>query len=236
VKFTNLEFDLVNNIFNNVKNKNLVKDFIMELQNHLENSMSKSNYVNIEKEDISLVNSIHNGNKIIAKYRDKMNIERSNILNSYSKKTLDKGEMYYIYSKNSRIEEFYNLCICEEGKSHIVIEENRSKLPSGVEIGSVLRKNGDVYVLDSEATKELEEEIYKMEEMLLEKQIEFLNNKRIEGHIYEIAENGGDRAWLFDITNNSNEGVEEIDFPIGLLQEAKEGDKFIYKNGEYKEY
>lgn len=51
-----------------------------------------------------------------------------------------------------------------------------------------------------------------------------------------MSEKGGDRAWLFDITSGSNEGVEEIDFPQELLQDAKERDLFIYKNGEYQKY
>lgn len=54
----------------------------------------------------------------------------------------------------------------------------------------------------------------------------------MEGHIYEMSENNGDRAWLFDITSGSNEGVEEIDFDIDLLKTSKEGDLFIYKNGK----
>jgi len=228
-----LNLDLINNIFNDVKNNKFVQDFIKELQNYLENSISKSNYANTRKEDISLLNPIYNENKIIAKYRDKMYIERSNILNNYAKQTSDKGEMYYIYSKNSRLEDGYNLCICEEGKSHVVIEESKSKLPSGAEIGSVLRKADEGYVLDNEATKDIEEEICKMMDTLLDEQTEFLESNRLEGHIYEMSENGGDRAWLFDITNNSNEGVEEIDFPEELLKNTKEGDKFIYKNGEY---
>ena len=58
----------------------------------------------------------------------------------------------------------------------------------------------------------------------------------MEGHIYEMSENNGDRAWLFDITSGSNEGVEEIDFDIDLLKTSKEGDLFIYKNGKYQKY
>lgn len=73
-----------------------------------------------------------------------------------------------------------------------------------------------------------------MKTELLKEQTEYLKSKRMEGHIYEMSENNGDRAWLFDITSGSNEGVEEIDFDIDLLKTSKEGDLFIYKMGNIK--
>ena len=218
-----MNFGLENNIANKIKNNKLVQNFIKELQNYFE-----SNFGNNEKEDIQFTNLTHNGNKIIIKYRDKMLKGREKILIDYANKTLDKGQMYYIYSKNKN---GYNLWLCEEEKSHNIIEE--SKLPKNVKIGSVLRKIGDDYILDEKATKEVAEEIYNMKDALFKEQTEFLRSKRIEGHIYEMAENGGDRAWLFDITNNSNEGIEEINFPEELLKNSKEGDLFVYKDGSY---
>ena len=217
-----MKLDLINGIANNTK---FVQDFIKELQDYLE-----------RKEDISLINPIHKGNKIITEFRDKMYIERSKILNDYAKQTIDKGQMYYIYDKNSKLEYVYNLCICEDEKSHIIIESNRNILPNDAKMGSILRKLKDSYILDNEATKDISERIEKMKDELLEKQTEFLNSKRIEDHIYEVSENGKDRIWLFDITSNSDEALEEIDFPKELLQNAKVGDLFIYKNGEYKQY
>lgn len=217
-----MKLDLINGIANNTK---FVQDFIKELQDYLE-----------RKEDISLINPIHKGNKIITEFRDKMYIERSKILNDYAKQTIDKGQMYYIYDKNSKLEYVYNLCICEDEKSHIIIEANRNILPNDAKMGSILRKLKDSYTLDNEATKDISERIEKMKDELLEKQTEFLNSKRIEDHIYEVSENGKDRIWLFDITSNSDEALEEIDFPKELLQNAKVGDLFIYKNGEYKQY
>lgn len=217
-----MKLDLNNDIANNT---NLVRNFIKELQDYLE-----------RKVDISLINPTHNGNKIITEFRDKMYIQRRKILNDYAKQTIDKGQMYYIYDKNSKLEDGYNLCICEEEKSHIIIEANSNILPNGATIGSVLRKFEGNYILDNEATKDVSERIEKMKDELLKKQTEFFNRKRIEDHIYEVSEKGNDRVWIFDITNNSDEALEEIDFPKELLQNAKVGDLFIYKKGEYKQY
>lgn len=94
-----MNLDLVNNLVNDVKNNKFVQNFIKELRNYLENSISENSYVNSKREDIPLVNTTHNVNKIITKYRDQMLIERANILEKYAKQTLNKGEMYYIYSK-----------------------------------------------------------------------------------------------------------------------------------------
>ena len=82
----------------------------------------------------------------------------------------------------------YNLCICEEGKSHTVVKTDRSNLPNGAKIGSVLRKSEEGYTLDEEATKEIAKEIDNMKSKLLKEQMEFLESKRIEGHIYEMSE------------------------------------------------
>ena len=93
--------------------------------------------------------------------------------------------------------------------------------------------------LSNEATEEISQEIYNMKCEILEEQNQFLESKRIEGHIYEMGENDGDRAWLYDVTNgNSNgiEGVEEIDFSKELLKDGIEGDLFIYENGKYQKH
>lgn len=225
-----MNLDLVNKLFNNANNKS-TQSFITELRKYLEKNMS-----GIKKEEIPLLDTSFNGNKITTKFRDKMLLERRRILNDYARNTLNKGEMYYIYSKNSKMEDGYNLCICKEDKSHLVIEEEASNLPEGVEIGSVLRKTLMGYIIDEEATSKISEEIENMKGRILEEQTEFLSSNRIEGHVYEMSEKDLDRAWLFDITNNSSEGIEEIDFPQDLLEDSQEGDLFIYKEGEYQKY
>ena len=64
-----------------------------------------------------------------------------------------------------------------------------------------------------------------------------LFSKRIDGHTYEASEKYNERIWLYDLNNSSDDGiigVEEVDFPQDLYETAKQGDLFIYKNGEYK--
>ena len=221
-----MNLDLINKLFNDVRNKG-IQNFIEELQNYMENT---------KKEGNSMLDISFNGTKITTKFRDKMLLERKIVLNDYANNTMEKGEMYYIYSKNSQMENGYNLCICNEDKSSIVIEEIADNLPNGAVTGSVLRKNEGRYILDEEATGVIEEKIENLKARILEEQKEFLSSNRIEGHIYELSEKNEDRVWLFDVTKNAQEGIEEIEFPEELLNEAKEGDLFIFKEGEYKKY
>ena len=225
-----MELNLNNNIFNNANENAFIKHLIEELKNYLDNNKISNNIIE-NKED----NLLKNGEEeMITTYRDKMNIERNKILNNYANKTSSKGQMYYIYSENSKTQDAYNICICEEGKSHNVIEINKKELPDGAEVGSVLRKKGQNYTIDIEATKDISEELSNLKSKVLKEQDIYLLSQRKEGHVYELSEKSDDRAWLFDITENREEALEEIEFPIELLQNAHEGDKFVYKKGKYK--
>ena len=103
--------------------------------------------------------------------------------------------------------------------------------------GSVLRKQDIGFVLDNEGTKSVGREINTMIRQKIEEQHEYLDSKRIEGHTYEVGEKYDGRIWLYDrdnVTNGGIDGIEEIEFPKELYQDAKEGDLFTYQNGEYR--
>lgn len=233
-----MNLDLVNNLFNNLKENKFVQNFMEELSDYLENNITNNsktlntNYEwnNLFSDDLTLY-----GNKIIAKYRDEILTARSNILQNYAENTKNIGDMYYIYGENEMSS--YNLCICETEKSHEVITKNIEELPKGANLGSVLRKQGDEFILDTEATQVVEEKINTMIKEKIEEQNQYLDSKRIEGHIYEVGEKYSGRIWLYDLNNvvgGGMEGIEEIEFPKDLYEIAKEGDVFVYKNGEYK--
>jgi len=174
---------------------------------------------------------LKNEEKLTTKYRDKLKIEKINILNNYAKQTLDRGTMYYIYSNNSRKVDTYNLTICGEGKSSEIISTSQAELPNGAATGSVLREQNGVYILDNEATELISNQLMQKIEQLLQEQTEELKAYRIEGHSYEIVENIGDRVYLIDITINNGECFEEVEFPI---EQAEEGIVFQYVNEEYR--
>ena len=145
--------------------------------------------------------------------------------------------MYYIYNISENHRNSYNLSNCKAEKSNEVITKQNEELPEGAGLGSVLREKNGTFLLDVETTKNVGEEINEMIQEKLKQQEKYLESKRVEGHVYEVGEKYSGRIWLYDLSNNANggmEGIEEIEFPKDLYQIAKEGDLFIYKNGEYQ--
>lgn len=213
-----------------------------ELSNYLENNISNNSKIytndynlnNLLSDDLTLYDK-----KIITKFRDEMLKERNSILQNYADNTKEKGEMYYIYNRNENKKNSYNLCNCKAEKSHEVITKQIEEIPEDANLGSVLRKQDDKFVLDTDATKFIEKEINMMIQEKIEEQNQYLDSRRIDGHIYEVGEKYSGRIWLYDLNNSVGEGIEgieEIEFPIYLYENAKEGDRFVYKDGEYQMY
>lgn len=69
-----MKLDLFNSLINNAKENNIVQNFIKELGEYLEKIQSGRNQKSILQK---------NEGKITTSYRDKMHIERNNILNEY---------------------------------------------------------------------------------------------------------------------------------------------------------
>ena len=235
-----MNLDLVNGIFNNLKENKFVQNFMKELSNYLEyNNANTSKVLDIDDKwnDLTLDDLTLYGKKIITKFRDEILLQRTNILQNYAENTKEKGEMFYIYDKSENQRNSYNLSYCNMNKSHEILTKSIEELPSCCTLGSVLRKNGENFIIDIEATKEVGREINSMIKEKIEEQKEYLESKRIDGHIYEVGEKYLGRIWLYDLNNVSSggiEGVEEIEFPKDLYEIAKEGDLFVFENGEYK--
>lgn len=168
--------------------------------------------------------------KVITEYRDKIRIERNKILNEYAIQTKDKGEMYYVYDEKDT----FLLCVCDENRSHEVISVEKNNLPDDIEVGSVLRMENDNYILDIQGTNDIKLILDEKTNQLIQEQNEYLKGFRKEGHIYEVSEIGEDRLWLFDLTENSGEEIEEIEIGLEILDSIKPEDKLIYEDGVYK--
>ena len=222
------------NIFNinlNINNKNReeVSEFIKELSDYLE----KENQT-----QVSILEQVQNSEKVTVMYRDKMYIERNKILNNYAKENQDNDTMYYVYNKDLDADT-YQLSICKEDKSNRVIEAKKEELPEGVGVDTVLRKENGKYIVDTRATFIIKKQTEEMVNKLLEEQEKYLQSNRLEGHIYEVGEIEHDRVWLYDITKNDVNGIEaleEIEFPLELLNKINEGNIVTYRNGSYRIY
>jgi len=221
-----LNLDFVNNLFNNLKENKVAIDFMNELSDYLENN----GWNNLLADDLTI-----NDTKIISKYKDNMLKERSNILQDYAENTKEAGEMYYIYNVSENEKNSYN--ISKTDKNHKILTLSIDELPKGTQLGSVLRKQGDKFILDANATRIVGKRINEMIEEQIKKQNQFLKDKRIDGHMYEVEEKDNGRIWLYDLNNIEGGGIEEfeeIEFPKDLYQMSKKGDKFLYKDGGYQ--
>lgn len=221
-----MNLDFVNNLFNNLKENKVAIDFMNELSDYLENN----GWNNLLADDLTI-----NDTKIISKYKDNMLKERANILQDYAENTKEAGEMYYIYNVSENEKNSYN--ISKTDKNHKILTLSIDELPKGTQLGSVLRKQGDKFILDANATRIVGKRINEMIEEQIKKQNQFLKDKRIDGHMYEVEEKDNGRIWLYDLNNIEGGGIEEfeeIEFPKNLYQMSKRGDKFLYKDGEYQ--
>ena len=176
-----LNLNLFNNLINGAKENNVIQSFIKELGEVLENNLGDN-----ERNQDSLVQKILDGRTLTTKYRDKINIQRHDIITNYSKENSEQGEFYYVYSKGA--DNTYGVVMHknEESGSDIWIKE--SQLPKGAVVDSVLRVKNGMFVLDKDVTEEIQEELIEMINRLLEEQANKLESQRVEGHIYEFIE------------------------------------------------
>ena len=235
-----MDIELVNDLLKNLKENKLVQNFIKELSNDLEKNI-ENNQKNLDNSwNNLLVDNLEiNNKKIISKFRNEMLVERANILQNYSQNKKNEGEILYIYNINSNEKDKYNLCNCNQDKSYEVITKKIEELPKDSNLGSIIIKQGEKLILDSEGTKIVTQKINNMIKEKIQEQDKYLDSKRIEGHIYEADEKYLGRILLYDLNNTEGGGreeIEEIEFPNNLYETAKKGDLFIYKNGTYQKY
>ena len=177
-----MNLDIFNKIIDSAKENSTVQSFIKELSEFLDNKNSEIGKTDKKIEDVQ--------ENLITRYRDKMKLERYDILSDYAKKTANQGAMYYIFSKNSINEDEYNLAICEEGKSHEILTVNKNELPKDASVNTVLRKYDGEFILDEKTTKSVQAEINNMINNLLKEQ----KGKQFDPNLFEIFESIVDDA------------------------------------------
>ena len=222
-----MNLDLINNLIKSTKENKTIQNFIKELGEFLEN-----NIVNSERNEEPLLQKILDGRPLTTTYRDEINIRRNDIINNYSKEHNEQGELYYVYSKKA--DNTYGIVSHKNGESGTNLRIKESDMPKDARVDSVLRMQNGKFVLDKQATEELQTELAEMINDLLDEQANRLDSQRVEGHIYEFVEKAGNIVELTDLTNNTGECFEEITFPSELAEKATQRDKFQYINGKYQ--
>ena len=225
-----MNLNLINDLYNNIKENKSVQNFIKELSDYLEkniknNSNNKSNEIPII-EDILSKNNFTTGNKNAVKWNLK------DVISKYAEKNLSNDVIYFV--KSNKNENTYTVLKAENSKIE-ELEINKKDIPSNVKINDVLKVKDNNYVIDSISTSELQEKIKNMAKEILDKQDVNLAKHRKEGHLYMVTEVGNNR-FLWDLTDAPKTEFEEVDIPKDLLDKATEGMVLKYTNGKYEYY
>lgn len=230
-----MNLDLVNDLFNNLKENKFVQNFMKELSNYLEKNLSNNNFsigsnswIDLSNDDLTIFHT-----KITTKFRDEMLVERNNILQNYAKTINGADDIFYIYSINSNNKNSYNLYNC---RTNEIVTKSIDDLPNGSKLGSILSYKSGSFILDNEATEMLENEIISMIKDKIIEQNEYLVNHRLEGHVYEVGEKSDGRVWLYDLnnTNSESDGFEEVELSTELYDRISEDNRVVFRDSKYK--
>lgn len=226
-----MSLDFLNNLKESISNGGL-SDLTNEVKSFLEeisSSLSKN-----EDEELDIVTKITSEENVSLASKNSIMKARDEILKEYAEATEEKGDLYFIFNKIEGTDSYRVIQMGENTDK--TIQVSKDELPEGIKLNDVVRLNSGEYELDEEVTKEVQAKIYEKAEEILEEQNQKLEEYRQEGHIYVVTEDTNGRIFLWDTTSKPDNEIEEIDFPEELKDKAKEGNKFIYENGTYKEY
>ena len=226
-----MNLNLVNDLFNNVKENKFVQNFIKELSNYLEKN--NKNNLNEENKETPIIEDILSKNNFTTGNRNFIRWQLNDIVLKYAQNSSDNDAIYFI--KDTKSNNAYNVLKAENGKIE-EIEINKKDIPHEVKINNVLRIRNGEYVIDNISTKELQEEIKNKAKEILNKQNKNLDKHRKEGHLYMVTEELGNNRFLWDLTDAPKTEFEETCIPTDLLDIATEGMVLKYTNGKYEYY
>lgn len=210
-----------NEILSNISDG--INEFITDVADRLNDKNS---------EEIDIVSKIISNRKTSIASETSIIQARDEILANYAQNTKEKGDLFFVFNKVKGTDEYRIIQMGENTNKTITVE--KSKLPNDTKLNYVMRLENGKYTLDTEGTNEIINKIYKKAEEILNRQDEKLDEYRKEGHVYVVSEDINNRIFLWDTTDKPDFEIEEVNFPTELLSEAKEGNKFIYKNGKYE--
>lgn len=237
-----MSLDLVNDIFNNLKENKFVQNFINELSNYLEKSIKNSlDYAN---EEIPIIDNILSENNVTTGNENSIRLKLNDVISNYAERNFSNDAMYFV-KDNKKIYWSNNKEHCNNNVYTVLkvendgieeLEINKQDMPKDIGINDVFRmENGD-YVVDIIATDELQNEIRNMAKEIIDKQNMNLEKYRKEGHLYMVTEELGNNRFLCDLTDESKIEFEEVYIPKDLLDKATEGVVLKYVDGKYEYY
>lgn len=165
-----LDLNLSNNLFNNfIKGNNIIKNFIKELNEELQNNSNKNN-INLKDENIENMELTRNE-------EIEFNRKEFSFLQNYFQKELSdlsKGEIYIVTNKYEtdnddeycryKVTQYKDNLECK----YIALKKD---LPENVEIGNVVRKVNEIYIYDKQATQYVTSSIKEIKQNIINKRL-----------------------------------------------------------------
>jgi len=230
----NLEF--INKLVNNIKENDLVQNFINELSYFIENNKNQSTkysryweYQNFMEDNVAATIGI---SRWSADNRYSKELSEA-IDNSILELAEKEGALYRkkFMANGPTDNPTYSIDKYENGKiEHLILSGD--KVPKGFDNEDIIfqfRNNGTTKVREDLKNKVVNIASKKSEELKLEEDERRQDYKK-EGHIYQAFENDG-YIFLKDLTEKRDYLLEDIDFVIDCYQ--GEG-KYQVTDGQYK--
>ena len=231
-----MNLDKINEVFNNIKENDIVENFIKQLSNYLEENVKLNNLEQPIIEEILKTNKLTTGNEnqiiwnldeVVEKYA------KENYNNEAIYFIKDNKKIYWQNNKKNYDDSFFTALKVENGEVE-ELEIKKSDTLKNITVNDVVKIYDGEFIVDSIATKELKDEIKKMADDIIEKQNEELNKYRKENHLYIVCEEIGKNRFLKDITEKSDFEFEEVNIDENLLDKVTEGTIIKFEDGKYK--
>lgn len=191
-----------------------------------------------------IIEEILSKNKLTAGNARSIKWNLEDVILKYAEKNFENSAMYFAkdnkktYWENNK-EKYDNSIWTVLKAENNKIEEisiNKNAMPKDIGVSDVFTIENGNYVVNTNATKELKQEIENMAQEIINKQNEVLERNRKEGHLYIVSEEAGNNRFLKDLTENSNHEFQEVDIPKDVLERATEGSILKFTNGKYEYY
>ncbi len=228
-----MHLDLFNNITGKIESRSEAKSFVNQLKEHID-SFSKS-IINNDKaaeniNDTMLLEQIQAKNKTSLESSLKMIDKRDEIIEQYAKESIDNGDLYYIINKSNANGNYK--VFKYDGNSYEKLEKTGIRFPKDVMVNTAMRLTDNKFVIDKEATVNINKKIIEPALEILKEQNEKISSYRKEGSLYCITNDVYDRVYLTNL--KTNERFEEVDFPQDLLEDAILGSVVKFENNKYE--
>lgn len=233
-----MNLDLVNNLFNTLKENKFVQNFINELSNSLANNLKYGT------EKVPIIEDILSHNKLTTGSENSIRLKLNDTILKYAQQNFNNDSMFFVkdnkktyWSNNQKHSNNDVYTVLKINNNQIEeLEINKNNLSTNIHINDVLKLEDGNYLLDDVATKELKEKILDMSNKIISNQNLSLEKHRKEGHLYMVTEELGNSRFLLDLTDKSKSEFEEVDFSEHILNMATEGTVIKYTNGKYEYY